>query len=189
MKPHKIHPISVLRLIWLSIWIFFLLLSIGAIVGIFIEEHDLFFVVLVLICGIIGLVVSFTILCLDFKKGVKFDANGIKVEADVADKKGLLVRRFQHKTEIAYNEIDDILLIASDTDSRGRKVENVFIKMPYIVFKCKDGKQKAINVYYFNKKQKIRIIDEIRQRALEAGNILNIPSGEVMWNDYSVRYR
>lgn len=189
MKPHKIHPVSILRLIWLSIWLFFMSISIGAIAGVFIEEHDLFFVVLVLICGIIGLVVSFTILCLDFKKGVKFDANGIKVEADVADKKGLLVRRFQHKTEIAYSEIDDILLIASDTDSRGRKVEHVFIKMPYIVFKCKDGKQKAINVYYFSRKQKIKIIDEIKQRASDAGNTLEISSGEDMWNDYNQRYK
>lgn len=189
MKPHKIHPVSVLRLIWLSIWIFFLLLGIGGIVAVFIGEHDMIFVVLGLIFSIIFVVVGLTILCLDFKKGVKFDANGIKVEADVADKKGLLVRRFQHKTEIAYNEIDEILLIASDTDSRGRKVEHVFIKMPYIVFKCKDGKQKAINVYYFSRKQKIKIIDEIKQRALEAGNGLDIPSGEDMWNDYSQRYK
>lgn len=156
MKPHKIHPVSVLRLIWLSIWLFFLLLGIGAIVGIFIEEHDLSVVVLGLIFSIILIIVSLTILFLDFKKGIKFDANGIKVEADAADKKGLLVRRFQHKTEINYNEIDDIILIASDTDSRGKKVENVFVNMPYIVFKCNDGKQKAINVYFLAKNKKLR---------------------------------
>lgn len=189
MKPHKIHPVSVLRLIWLSIWLFFLLLSIGAIIAVFIEDYDLFFVVLGLIFSIVGIIVSLTILCLDFKKGVKFDANGITVESDASDKNGLLVRKFQHKTEITYNEIDDIILIASDTDSRGRKVANVFIKMPYIVFKCKNEKQIAINVYYFSRKQIIKIIDEIKQRAFEAGNRLDIPSGEDMWNDYRQRYK
>lgn len=56
--------------------------------------------------------------------------------------------------------------------------------MPYIVFDCKDGRQNAINVQFYSKKQIIIIIDEIKKRAKLMGNELHIKSGSEILLDF-----
>jgi len=161
-----------------------MIISTGAIVYVFVKNQYTFISYLGLVCGFLVLIGSLIIFLSDIKKGVKFDNTSIRIEADTADKKGLLVRRFQHQININYDEIEDIELVSSNKDSYGNTIENVFVKMPNIVFKCKDGKQKAINVYYYNNKQKIMIINEVKKRAMRIGNELKIESGEDLWKKY-----
>lgn len=184
MKKQKIRPISILRGIWLSVLLFLAFFGAGAMTFVFIEDEYNLVNCLGAICGFIALCVCLVILVLDIKKGVEFDEKGIKVAADAADKNGYLIKRLQHKVDIEYKEIKDIILKASMKDSLGHNVEGVFVQMPYIVFICSDGRNKAINVYFYNRRQRIKIVDEAIRRANIAGNNLEIESGEILWKKY-----
>ncbi|MDE6442044.1 MAG: hypothetical protein K2L12_04765 [Clostridia bacterium] len=184
MKKQKIRPISILRCAWLSIWIFLVICSIGAMIYVFVEKEYNLIHCLGLIFSFIGLLLGNIIIILDMKKGIEFDDKSLKVAADVADKKGLLIRRFQYKTEVEYSKIEKIILVATNKNSLGQKVNNVFVQMPYIVFICKEGCEKAINVYYFSNRQKIKIINEVKRRAKAEGNNLEIESGEILWEKF-----
>ena len=50
--------------------------------------------------------------------------------------------------------------------------------MPYLVFICKDGRKKRINLYYFSKGQRRKIIREVLLRAAASGNPLPVTSAE-----------
>lgn len=168
----SIRPISILRIIWLAIWIFFIGLSISAMILIIVEgEYDLF-EIFSLILSIPLCLISLFIFCSDFKKGIKFEESSLKVSADVADKRGLLIRRFQHKLEVNYKDIQKLYLIYSSNDSHDKPVNHVFVAMPYICMDCKDGSRQLINVYYYNKNQRMRILNEIKLRAGNVGNLL-----------------
>lgn len=130
----------------------------------------------------IGLIFFFA----DFKRGVKFDNERISVCADVADKKGYLVRKFQYALNLKYEDIIDITFEFSKNDTRNNKMQNVFVDMPNIVLTLKDGNQERINVYFYNLKQKIKIIDILKSQVEKAGNNLNLTSGKEFWdNAYS----
>ena len=168
----SIRPISILRIVWLAIWVFLIGLSISAIVLIIVEGVYNLIQILSLIFSIPLFLISLFVFCLDFKKGVKFEESSLKVSADIADKRGLFIRRFQHRLEVQYEDIKKIYMRYSRNDSHNEPVSHVFIAMPYIVMDCKDGSRQAINVYYFSRKQRIQIFDEIKLRASNVGNII-----------------
>ncbi|NCA93153.1 hypothetical protein EOM82_07955 [bacterium] len=77
-----------------------------------------------------------------------------------------------------------IFLMVSKNNSISESTCRVFVNMPYIVFECKNKQQeviqKAINVFYYSKKQTAKIIDETILRAKMSGNELLVPSGQEM---------
>lgn len=184
MKSNKIYPFSMLRLFWLFIWLFFIFICGGSIIFIIVENQYTLYRILCLTVSILGLIICLLIFCFDLRRGIIFENDRIRVESDLADKNGLILRRFQHKIDVTYTEVQNIFLTASNRDSRGREVKNVFVNMPYIIFECKNGSQKAINVYYYSKRQVIRIIDEFIQRAHEKGNFLCVNSGKKLLEDF-----
>lgn len=184
MKKYKIRPLSILRGVWLFIWVFFIVISLGTLIFVLTEANFNLFHCIGLFFSLIGLTIGLIVIILEINKGIEFEDNGMKVKADNADKGGLLIRKIQYNTDIVYSEIKNISITASNKDSLGQTVKHVFVKMPYIVFKCKDGTEKAVNVYYFNKKQKIAIIDEVICRAKNKGNDLEIESGEKLWDKF-----
>lgn len=177
----SIHPISVLRVIWLLIWLLLIGLSIATAVLVVIDNKYSYINIIALIVAVPLFVISLIIFCSDFKRGVKFYDNCITVSADFGDKNGLLVRRFQHAIKVQYVDIHKLYVVYSNKDSNSKPVENVFVNMPYIVMECVDGSVKAINVYYYSKKQRINLINEIRLRAEKAGNCIDCVSGEEIW--------
>lgn len=130
----------------------------------------------------IFLSVSLFFLIGDFKKGVKFDDKGIKVSADIADKHGLIVKRFQHKLDLKYKDIEDIYIEFSKNDTHNKYVEYVFIDMPNIVITLKNGTDERINVYYYNRKQKVEIVDRLKFEVEKTGQKLDIESGKDLWD-------
>lgn len=177
----SIRPVSILRIVWLLIWIFLICISVCGVVLICIEREFDLIKILAIILAIPIMIISLFIFCADFKRGVIFEEKCLKVSADAADKWGLIVRRLQHSLEVDYNDIEAVYTAYSNKDSNNKPLKHVFVAMPYIVIECKDGSKKAINVYYYNKKQKIKLIDEIRQRTADAGNPVNCVSGQEMW--------
>ena len=63
----------------------------------------------------------------------------------------------------------------------------VFVDMPYIVFHCEDGKEKAINLYYFTRRQRIKIIDEVIARVKKEGRELNVSSAKELIQSYKAK--
>lgn len=119
-----------------------------------------------LISAILGLAFISYLFIKMAKNRIILKSTEIFVPANWGNKKS----KIQYETKISYKEIQNIFMISSYKNSINQKTEWVFIPMPYIVFDCSDNKQKAINVYYYSKKQIIKIIDEIRIRAKNLGN-------------------
>lgn len=174
----SIRPISILRIVWLSIWLIFICASISAVIIISLDSEYDVIGILSLIFSVIMFLISLIIFCFDFKKGVKFEESSLKVASDIADKKGLLIRRFQHSLEVRYEDIQKLYLKYSSNDSNDEQVSHVFIAMPYIVMDCRDGSKQAINVYYYNKKQRTQIVAEIILRAKRVGNLIECEAVE-----------
>lgn len=118
---------------------------------------------------------------------VKFAKNRIvftESEIFVPQHWGSKDSRIQYETHIKYDEITNIFITASNKNSLGRDARRVMTIMPYMVFECRDGKQKAINVLYFSKKQVIKIIDLAIERAKAQGIDFNSPTGEQILADF-----
>ena len=103
-----------------------------------------------------------------------------KAEIVVPENWGSTKLKLQYQVNISYNTIRNISLMTSRKNSIGNKVEMVFVDMPYIVFECKDGAKKLVNVYYYSKKQVVDLIDEVISRASAMGNELHINTGTEM---------
>ena len=177
----SIRPISVLRIVLLSLLAFFIGFSISGIILILVEQKYDFATIISLICAIVILAVSAYFFCADFKRGVSFYKEYLKVRADAG--RGIVFRRFQNEVEVKY---EDILYLHSEysrNDSNGKSFDEVvYREMPYIVIELKDGSKQSINVDYYNKRQKAQIIDEIKLRAEKVGNPIDCPTGKEIWN-------
>lgn len=182
----KIYPHSVLIIIFEIFFSAICILCSGGIIFCFIEGCLVFdwYSCLAVISAIIVFAGSFIIFLSLIKKRIIINDEDIFVPADIADKKGLFLRRLQHRTSVKFEEIESIYLIAARRDSKNNHVKNVFVSMPYIVFSCKDGQKKMINVYYYSKKQVAYIIDEIKNRASLIGNDLQIQSGKEVVSEF-----
>ena len=91
--------------------------------------------------------------------------------------------KIQYKTIVKYLSIDEVFFAESHKDSLNRQDCSV-LPMPYIVINCKDNKQKLINVAWHSKKQRIKIIDEIINRAKLHGNDFTHQTGEEIYKSY-----
>lgn len=108
----------------------------------------------------------------------------LETEVFVPKNGGRKGNRIQYETHIKYIEIKNIFITMSDKNSRGGESSWVLVPMPYIVFECTDGSQKAINVYFYTKKQVIKIIDLAIERAKLLGNNMDIKTGTDILLDF-----
>ncbi len=92
--------------------------------------------------------------------------------------------KIQFETHIPYFEIKSIFIISSDKNSLNKTSRWVFTPMPYIVFECENDKQKAVNVFYYSKKQVVRIIDEAVTRAKQLGNEIQVKTGQEILSEF-----
>lgn len=134
--------------------------------------------------GLIAVAGGFLFVAYLFIKGVRNTIILTEIEIFVPEHWGNKDNKLQYETHIPYDEIQDIYIITSNKNSLGKTARWIFIPMPYIVFECKEDKQKAINVYYYSKKQVVRIIDEAILRAKLSGNELQLKTGAEILADY-----
>lgn len=161
MKEKKVYCLSIVAYLqyFISLVIF-----IAGIVGIIIsiknfQEEKLYnfvlFISSVAICIVMILLFYYTL-----RKKIRIGLLSVSVNSDLRIRG--FFRRLQHAVEIKYEEIESLTLIKSTSDSLGKPLKFVFVPMLYIVFQLKNGNTSAINLYYFSRKQKIMIIDNIQ---------------------------
>lgn len=82
--------------------------------------------------------------------------------------------RIQYKTIIRYDEIEEIHMIRSTMNSLNKPITGLLLSSnvlkPYIEFTTKEGKKKRIFISYFTRRQRIKVIDEVKRRMLLVGN-------------------
>ena len=93
--------------------------------------------------------------------------------------------KIQYETHISYVEIKNIFMISSKNNSLNKTSRWVFTPMPYIVFECENDQKKAINVFYYSKKQVVRIIDEVISRTNKIKNNTIIKAGKEILSDFA----
>lgn len=86
--------------------------------------------------------------------------------------------KLQYETHISYSDIRNIYIVLSNNNSLNEPLKWGTLPMPYIVFDCNSEEQKAVNVFYFSKRQTVKIIDDVILRAKKRGNDLVIGNGE-----------
>lgn len=182
-KPLKIHPISILRFVWLLIWIFFISLSGAAIVVVFLDGEFEPYIIIITVCAFAMLFVSLFFFVADFRRGIRFDDKGIKVKADISDRKSLIVKKIQHALCLKYEDIIDIGVDFTKNDTHNKKIPYIFVDMPNILLILKNGKQERINVYYYSLRQKKQIIDILKHQVEKCGINLGFTSGKEFWEN------
>ena len=107
-------------------------------------------------------------------------------EIYVPEEWGMSDGRFQHEVCCPYNEIDHMYFRETTNDSNNKPVPRYWITLPkfYLVLCCKNGKEKSINILFFTKKVRIRIIDEIINRAKLHGNNFTDQTGEEIYKSF-----
>ena len=89
--------------------------------------------------------------------------------------------RRQHQVKVNYEEIENISFIRRTTNSKNKNIQdeqsNPFYHH-YLVLFLKNGKKECFLVDYYTKKQKIKIMKEIINRAMVHGNYIDIAEVE-----------
>lgn len=93
-------------------------------------------------------------------------------------------QKIQFETHVKYTEISNIYLIEGSNNSLNKESKFIFTPMPYIIFECEDGIKKAVNVFYYSKKQVIKIIDEVINRAKLLNNNRLLKSGNEIFLEF-----
>lgn len=107
-------------------------------------------------------------------------------EIYVPEEWGMSDEKFQHEVSILYTEIDHVFLRETTCDSNNNPVKRYWLTLPniYFVMCCKNGKEKSINILFYSKKCRIKIIDEIINRAKLCGNKFTDEKGEDIYKTF-----
>lgn len=180
MKKKTYFQKSILLFLVLLMMLFFLAVSVYAIVWIFLEKSEK------TVHGIFLFLGSIVISAYMVYSFIRMARNRIILNKDeifVPEHWGRADEKLQFETRIRYDEIEDIFIIALDKNSLNESPWQPVIPMPYIIFECKNDVQKAINVFYYSKKQIVNIIDEAVMRAKMTNNDIDI-TGEKVLSEY-----
>lgn len=91
--------------------------------------------------------------------------------------------KVQYETHIEFKDINEIYLITSNNNSLNMPMQCGTLPMPYIIFEC-NNIQKAVNVFYFSKKQIVSIIDNVIERAKIFGNDFTVQTGQEILSEF-----
>ena len=107
-------------------------------------------------------------------------------EIYVPEEWGMSDEKFQYEISVSYNEIERVFLRETTCDSNNNPVKRYWITLPnlYFVMFCKNGKEKSINILFYSKKCRIKIIDEIINRAKLHGNDFTDEKGEDIYKSF-----
>lgn len=131
---------------------------------------------ILLIIGSVGLLSCgiYTIVILS-RKNITIKNDAIFVAEDIG-KSNFLVRKIQHEAIIRFDEIQSLYLVIRNTDSCNKPIPNCVTPMINLVFVCKNGEEKAINLHVYSKRQIIYLIDCVCKKVENISGIKLIES-------------
>lgn len=164
---------------WQLIALFFLtiaIIGIYIVIRSFIESN--FLVVFLLVLPVIFCFYTF----------IRFEHNRIVLNEEYIFMPGdwmFWKEKIQYKVTIRYDEINEINLVKANTNSLSKRIKRVspIFPLTFLEFKCNDGTYKRIFILYHTKKQRIRMLEEIKTRMKVAGNNTEITSTSDLLND------
>ena len=137
------------------------------------------------VMSIVWIYVSLVMILYTAIKKLEIKEDSISINKDV--KFGCLTNRLQYAVDVKFSEINSLSYMESKKDSLGHDVAWIFVQMPYLVFHCDGNKKKAINLYYFSRRQRIQIIDEVIARVQKEGRELNVKSAQELIQSYKAK--
>lgn len=179
----KYYPASPIVFFVDGLCVFVIVGAICAVVGTFIEKDEPWEICCIIIVAIIMIpLMGSGIAGLAWKR-ILLTPENISVRNDF--QRPFFISRVQHAVTVSYSEVTELWYTKTTTDSNGNPLKWVFIEMPYLIFECKGGVQKAINLHYFSKRQRKKIINEVICRVKQAGNSLKVSSAEELMKNCS----
>ena len=106
---------------------------------------------------------------------ITFSENHIYVPCDWRIKRN----RQQHKVKVEYENIIDVSFMRSTKSSKNKPIQeeslNPFYHQ-YMVLHLKNGRKERIKIDFYSKKQKVKILEELRKRLEYCGNKIDFTS-------------
>ena len=138
-----------------------------------------------LIFGIIFIFIAATITIFSFAKN-KIILSSQEIVATGDGKKSYSLHEIvQYKVKIRYDEFSSITLEYRTTDTHNKALRHGAAQMPCILFHCKNGKIKIINIHTFSRKQRYFLLDWIIAKVKETqGLVLTEMTGEEFYKDF-----
>ena len=123
-----------------------------------------------IIGGVLALIPALIIFC-SHSNIVLFGKNHITTPGQFLPK----LLRTQYKLEIAYNEIISVNIVMTSKNSKRRQVSgDPHMAWMFLEFGVKNKNYELLTINWFTKKQKIKIINELKKRLVESGNYIDI---------------
>ncbi len=90
--------------------------------------------------------------------------------------------KIQYEIKVDYSVITEVFFAESHKDSLNL-YDCSALPMPYIALNCIDDKQELINIYWYSRKNRIEIADEIIERARRVGNDFTNKTGKELYDE------
>ena len=88
--------------------------------------------------------------------------------------------KVQYKMSVSYKDIIDFKIIKSANNSKNETITaNVLssgVLKPYLELTLRNGDKQRAYILFFTKKQRVKIIDELKRRLIAVGNNIELPS-------------
>ena len=142
--------------------------------------------IFVLLCCFVGIALMGFELIRSFRQVIILKEESIYVP----DEWGISDEKVQYKVELAYADIAYMYLRETTNDSHNKPMKRYFpVTLPktYLVLCDYNGKEHAVNIVFYTKSVRIKIIDEIIYRMKMYGNESCTKSGKEIYDDFCKR--
>ena len=135
--------------------------------------------------GIVGKIIVrilyFLSVALFFKEFIRIESINIHLDHEKIFMKddGLQKKAsVQHYAEVRFVDIESVDIIWTEKNSKGKKIDSKLISgsvlKPYLSIKSKSGGTANFFIMYMAKKDVIKLIEEIKKRMCNVGNMANV---------------
>lgn len=144
------------------------------------EFWDNLLMLIVAVLSCISIIAVWILMIMTFlRKSIVFSSDSISVQTDLKGFFRMYGELDQYAVKVKYVDIVNIDCVRSGKSSRGRSTR-MYFPTPYLYLYLRNGKRKAIHLYYFSTFQRKRIINELIRRVEKTGGCIPVCSAEAL---------
>ena len=144
------------------------------------EFSDDLLQLLLAVLSCISIIAVWILMVMTFwRKSIVFSSDCISVQKDLMGFFRMYGELDQYAVKVKYADIVNIDCERSGKSSRGRNTR-MYFPTPYLYLYLRNGKRKAIHLYYFSTFQRKRIINELIRRIEEKGGSVPVRSADAL---------